>query len=87
MEGGLLTKTYFLAGRAVRISGNGVLAVATAPARAAAWAKQQVVSSARLLNPFRRSRRKDGRRSRKSAQARARTIASSATRTRMSSTC
>ncbi len=71
MEGGLLTKTYFLAGRAVRISGDGVLAVATAPVRAASWAKQQVASSARLLNPFRRAGRKGGHRSRKSSPPRA----------------
>ena len=48
MNGGLLTKMYFLAGRAARISKNGALAAARGPARVAAWTNQRVV----LLNPF-----------------------------------
>ncbi|MHC4250670.1 MAG: HEAT repeat domain-containing protein, partial [Planctomycetota bacterium] len=70
MEGGLLMKTYFLAGRAVRIGGNGASAVAKAPVLLAAWTKQRIVSSASFLNPFGR-RRTDGRRPLRSASTKA----------------
>lgn len=52
MEGGALVKTYFLAGRATRISQDGALAMARGAARAAAWTTQRIFSSARLLNPL-----------------------------------
>lgn len=54
MDDGRIAKTYFLAGRATRISKNGAVAMA-----------KGVVSSARLLNPFNWRKETHGRRSRK----------------------
>ncbi len=53
MQGTVLIRTYFLAGRATRISRNGTLAMVRAAVRAVAWTTQRVVSAARLLDPFR----------------------------------
>ena len=52
MESSRLARTYFLAGRATRITRNSASAVVTAPVRAAVWAKRCVASLARLLNPL-----------------------------------
>ncbi len=52
MEGSLLTKTYFLAGRSARISQDSATTCARAALHAAAWANSRVYSLARLLNPF-----------------------------------
>ncbi len=62
-------KTCFLAGRAMRISHNSVMAVARAPVRVAAWTKKRVVYSARLLNPFNWRKRATRRLRRKSIPA------------------
>ncbi len=58
MDDGRIAKTYFLAGRATRISRNGAVAMA-----------KGVVSSARLLNPFNWRKETDGRQSRKGIPA------------------
>jgi signal transduction histidine kinase len=52
MSGTVLIRTYFLAGRATRISRNGTLAMVRAALRAARWTTRRVVSAARLLDPF-----------------------------------
>ncbi|MHC4199299.1 MAG: sensor histidine kinase [Planctomycetota bacterium] len=53
MQGTVLVRTYFLAGRATRLSRNGALAMVSGAARALRWTTHRVVSSAGLLNPFR----------------------------------
>ena len=58
MDDGRMAKTYFLAGRATRISRNGAVAMA-----------KGVVSSARLLNPFNWRKEAHGRQSRKGSPA------------------
>ena len=52
MEIGVLSETCFLAGRATRVSQDSALAIAKGAVRMAAWTTQQVVFSARLLDPF-----------------------------------
>ncbi len=73
MEGGLVTRSSFLAGRLLggtaRITHDGALAIVLAPVRVATWAKRCVVSSVRLLNPFNWRKNADRRPFRKSSPA------------------
>jgi hypothetical protein len=64
MGGGLLAKTYYIAGRAIRLGGNSVMAVANAPVRLASWTSRFATSSAKYLNPLNLLRGRDGERSR-----------------------
>jgi hypothetical protein len=70
MESGRLAKTYFLAGRATRITRNTASAVVTGPVRAVAWAGHSVVSLAGLLNPLNWWSRTNGHQLRNSSPAR-----------------